>query len=248
MRQTFLFAIGIVALTGIGTRALGAEVRVLSDGPLELALTQVAEGFHRQSGHTVKFSFGLSPVIHKRVLDGEASDVVIVQPNFIDELIKAGKLRSDERPIVGRVGIGLFVRANAPVPDISTLPSLKKALLSADSLVFNNVASGNHFATVLDRLEIADAVKSKVTRATPSDVISHIVQGKGSDIGVGTIPLIMMDKRLTLVGPLPDDLQSYLVYAAAIATNAQSADSGREFIRYLASPDARAIFKKSGAD
>jgi molybdate transport system substrate-binding protein len=161
--------------------------------------------------------------------------VVIVQPNFIDELIKAGKLWANERSIVGRVGIGLFVRAKAPVPDISTSPSLKKALLNADAIVFNNVASGNYFDAVLDRLEIADAVKSKVTRASPVDVASLIVQGKGNDIGVGTIPLIMVDKRLTLVGPLPSNLLNYLVYAAAIARNAQSLDAGREFIRYLAS-------------
>jgi molybdate transport system substrate-binding protein len=144
------------------------------------------------------------------------------------------------------VGIGLFVRAGVAVPDISTPESLKRALLSADALIFNNVASGNYFATVLERLDISEAVKGKVTRASPADVVTRIVQGKGTDIGVGVIPLILIDKRLTLAGLLPGELQNYLVYAAAITTNAPSPDAGKDFIRFLASPAARAAFTANG--
>jgi molybdate transport system substrate-binding protein len=165
-----------------------------------------------------------------------------------NELVKAGKLVPGEHPVVGRVGIGLFVRADVGAPNISTSVALKLALLSSDALVFNNVASGNYFATVLERLEISEAMKSKVIRASPVDVSTRIVQGKGNDIGVGTVPLILMDKRLKLVGPLPDDLQSYLVYVAAIMTNAESPDAGKAFIRFLASPDARTTFSKAGAN
>jgi molybdate transport system substrate-binding protein len=241
-----LIAIALAALIGIPF-AHSAEVKVLSDGPLEPALTQVAEAFHRESANTVTFGFGLSPVIHKRVIDGELADVVIIQPNFIDELVKAGKLAPREHPIVARVGIGLFVRAGTATPDISTPEALKQALLRADALVFSNVAAGNYFATVLERLGISEAVKGKVTRASPADVVTRIVQGTGKDIGVGTITLILKDKRLKLVA-LPGELQSYLVYAAAIANNAQSPDAGRDFIRFLASPSARSAFTAAGAD
>jgi molybdate transport system substrate-binding protein len=112
----------------------------------------------------------------------------------------------------------------------------------------SNVATGNYFATVLERLGIADAVKAKVTRAAPADVVTRIVQGKGNDLGVGTITLILKDKRLKLVGPLPGELQSYLVYAAAVTTNAQSPEAGMDFIRFLASPSARAAFAAAGAE
>ena len=150
--------------------------------------------------------------------------------------------------MVARVGIGLFVRAGTATPDISTPEALKQALLHADALVFSNVAGGNYFATVLERLGISEAVKNKVTRASPADAVTRIVQGKGNDIGVGTITLILKDGRLKLIGPLPGELQSYLVYAAAIANNAQSPAAGREFIRFLASPGARAAFRTAGVN
>jgi molybdate transport system substrate-binding protein len=58
--------------------------------------------------------------------------------------------------MVGRVGLGLAARADAPARDISTTEAFKHAFLKVDSLIFNNVASGNHFAEVLERLGIAE--------------------------------------------------------------------------------------------
>ena len=169
-----------------------------SSGPP--ALTQVEEFFRRESGNTVKFEFGLSPVIHKRVLDGEPADVVIIQPKLIEELVNAGKLAPGSHPIVARVGMGCL-RVPMLLPGYLNTCGFEASLLSADALVFNNVASGNYFATVLERLGIAEAVKDKVTRASPADVVTRIVQGKGTinDIGVGTITLILVDKRMKLM-------------------------------------------------
>ena len=68
--------------------------------------------------------------------------MVVLQPNFVDDLVKAGKLLPGDHPAVARVGIGLFTREGAAAPDISTVPALKHAVLSADALGFSNVAAG----------------------------------------------------------------------------------------------------------
>jgi molybdate transport system substrate-binding protein len=244
-----LLMVGITSLVGIPGNAQSAELKVLSDGPLEPALTQIVDAFRRESAHTVNIEFGLSPAIHQKLAAGAAADVVIIQPNFVDELSLAGKLKPGGHPVVARAGIGLFVRADAPTaPRISTPGALQQVLLGADLLVFNNVASGNYFATVLERLGISETVKGKVTRGSPADVVDRIVQGKGNDIGVGTVPLILPDKRLKLIGPLPSELQSYLVYIAAIMKDARSPDAAMDFVNFLGSPSARTVFKAAGAD
>lgn len=238
--------IWIAALLLDSADAGAADIKVLSDGPLRPALVKIAEDFGRVSGHRVELVFGPSPVIHKKVADGEMADVLIVQPNFVDELTKGGKVVAGEHPIIARVGIGLAMRAGMPARDISTPEALKQVLLSADSLVFNNVASGNHFAMVLDRLGIADAVKGKTIRTNPGEMFGRILQGKGNDIAVGTVAQVIADKGLLLIGPLPGDLQNHLVYSAAPMANAQSPDAGKEFIRYLASPATKAQFAAAG--
>src|SRR5262249_43969313 len=135
-----------------------AEITVFSDGPLRPALVRIAASFRADSGHDIKLVTGLSPVIHKRITDGEAGDLVIIQPNFVEELVKAGKVAAGQQPVVARVGVGLMVRAGADAPDISTVEAFKQALLRADAVVFNNVASGNAFAVLLQRLGLADAL------------------------------------------------------------------------------------------
>jgi molybdate transport system substrate-binding protein len=122
-------------------------------------------------------------------------------------------------------------------------------MLNADTLVFSNVAAGNYFATVLDRLGIADAVRTKVVRANPSDVIARVVEGKGKkDVGVLVVTLILADKRLKLIGALPSGLQSYLVYAAAPLTSSHSLGPTRQFIEFLGSAEAKRAFAAAGAD
>jgi hypothetical protein len=54
------------------------------------------------------------------------------------------------------------------------------------------------------------------------------------------VTLILRDTRLKLIGPLPGNLQSYLVYAAALTRSGPSPDAGMDFTRFLASPVARA--------
>ena len=161
--------------------AYAAEIKVLCDGPLRPALTQIAPAFERDSGHQMKVEFGLSPVIHKKLIN-KFTDVIIIQPNFIEELVTAGKLAAGEHPIIARVGIGLMVRTGADAPDVSTAELLKQALLAANSIVFSNVAGGNAFAKVLEQLGIADTVKDKFARTAPVEVIARILQSKGRDI------------------------------------------------------------------
>lgn len=136
------------------------KIKVLSDARLGPALIEIGEAFRRDRGHQVEFVFAISPVIHKKVTDGEAADVLIIQPNFAADLIKSGKVVSGEHPIIGRAGIGLFARADAPARDISTVEAFRQVLLNADTLLFATVASGDQFATVLERLKIAEAVKA----------------------------------------------------------------------------------------
>ena len=250
--KRLLSALTAVCALGLMTfqppaRAQG-RVKVMSDGPLRPALEQIAEAFRRETGTQVEFIFATSPVLHKKIADGETADVLIIQPNLVTELVKAGKVRPGEHSVVGRVGFGLAVRADAPAQDVSTTDAFKRTLLNADALVFNNVASGNYFATMLERLGIAEAVKAKVIRLDPSAVNDRVLQGKGNDIGVGVIPLINTTKGLRLLGPLPAEGQSHILYAAAPMTSSTSPLAGTAFINFLASPAAKAAFAARGVE
>jgi molybdate transport system substrate-binding protein len=73
-------------------------------------------------------------------------------------------------------------------------------------------------------------------------------EGTGTDIGVGTISQIIATKGLRLIGPLPAELQSHIVYAAAPMAKAQSPHGASAFISYLASPSAKATLAATGIE
>lgn len=199
--HTFLAGV----FSAFAATAQSAEIKVMSDSPLEPALIKVTDLYRQETKNQVKLVFDPSPAVKKRIEDGEAADVVIVQPDFVAELTKEGKVSAGDRPILGHVGIGVGNRRDSPAHDVSTPERLKQTLLGADTLVFNNVASGNSFAKVLERLGIAETLKPKIVRTSPLGIFEPVLKGKGDDIAAGTIPLIATTPGIKLLGPLPGD-------------------------------------------
>jgi molybdate transport system substrate-binding protein len=243
--RNIVFA-GTVAVFSVTAHA--ADIKVLSDSPLQPALTKVAELFRQETRNQVNFVFDPSPAVKKRIEDGETADVVIVQPDFVDELARMGKVTAGDRPIIGRVGVGLGNRISSPPYDISTTEKLKRTLLSADTLVFNNVASGNTFAKALEKLGIAETLKAKIVRTSPNGIFDPVLNGKGNDFVAGTMPLIATTTGIKLLGPLPGDLQNYLIYTAVVMVSTSQREAAENFIKFLTSAKAKAALAANGVN
>ncbi len=245
-----LASVGFAAMLAVPIPAhVQARLKVLADTPLRPALLEIGEAFSRSRGQHVDFVFDSSPVILKKLADGEAADVLIVQPDHVADLIKSGTVVSGEHPVIGRVGLGLAARADALPQSIATVEALREVLLKADTLLFNTVVSGDQFAAILERLNLADAVKAKVVRLPSGPAIyERVSQGKGNDIAAGVIPIITETKGVRLLGVLPGELQSYQVYAAAPMTAAASPEAARRFVAFLTSPAAKASFSANGVE
>ncbi len=240
-----------IVLTGVfsafAATGQAAAIKVMSDSPLEPALSKVADLFRQETHNQVTLAFDPSPAVKKRIEAGESADVIIVQPDFAEELTKSGKVRAGDRPIIGHVGVGLGNRTDSPAYDISTVEKFKNILLGADLLVFNSVKSGEAFAKVLERLGIAETLKPRIVRTTPNGIFEPVLKGKGNDMAAGTIPLIATTPGIKLLGPLPGDFQSMLTYTAVLMTNAPERTTAESFIKFLVSAKAKETFAANGA-
>ena len=76
----------------------------------------------------------------------------------------------------------------------------------------------------------------------------HLMHGSGREFGFGGITDILLyrDKGLRLVGPLPEEIQNYTAYTAARVATTTQQDAAIAFLRYLASPDGKALFAANG--
>jgi molybdate transport system substrate-binding protein len=246
---------GLALSAGLGgaaaTPARADEIKVFSAGAVRAIVTELSEAFRQETGHTVALSFGTVGVTRGKIASGEPVDVVIMTDAAIDDVAKQGAVVAGSRADLARTGMGLGVREGAPKPDIATSEAFKQTLLSAKSIVYvdpkQGATSGIHFASVLDRLGIADAVKGK-SQLVPGGYPAEKVASGEAEVVVHQISEIVPVKGVVLVGPLPPDLQKVTVYSAGLATRSAAPETARAFIAFLTRPAFKAKFAAAGLD
>src|SRR6266542_2517927 len=187
---------GIVGRLGVLAVALGvwacvtpthaAEIKVLSAGAMKGMVTDLAETFRQETGHTVVISSGTAGEIRQKVTAGDPADVVFVTDTVLEQL-------------------------------------------AATSMV------------------VADAVKDKTVLWQGGYAAEALVKGQ-ADLCVHQISEILPVKGVTLVGPLPRELQKITTYSAALSSRAATPDVARAFIAFVARPSFKAKFAAAGFD
>ena len=227
--------------------ALAVEINVLSGAAVEPGLIVAADIFRKRTGHNVKITFATTPEIRRLVGAGATPDIVIAPHATLDELAKSGKVDGTARVPVGRVGVGVVIRDGGPKPDVSTTDAVKRAVLDADSVIYNRASSGLYVEGLLQRLGLAEHIQPKIKRYTGTDMIEPLINGKGKEIGFMPVAQILncRGRGLQLVGPLPADIQNYTRYAAAPASESEG---GLTFVRFLGTAESKDIFVSAGIE
>ena len=249
MRTTLLGLAMVLMATGAPRGAAAAEIKVLTAGAFKQTLLALVPDFERQTGHKVIVENDTVGALTKRIEGGEAFDVAVLTPATVDSLAGKGKFVAGSRASVARVGVGVMVRAGAPVPDIGSVEAFKKALLAAKSIAYIDPASGGssgiYVAGLLDKLGIADQVKPKTKLKHGGYVADLIVAGE-AELGIHQISEIVPVKEVTLVGPLPAEIQNYTTYAAGLGTQAKDGEAAKALIKALTGPAAAAVLQSRG--
>jgi molybdate transport system substrate-binding protein len=241
--------VAVLLLAACCTSVGAAEIRVLSAGAMQPGLIAATAALRTQSGHELKVEYAIATELRRRVGGGEVAEVLFAPVAVIAELTKTGRLAADGQVAVGRVGAGVVARIGAPLPDISSADALKRSLLAADSVVYNRASSGVYIETMLKKLGVYEELAAKLVRYDDGTaVMHHLMKGTGREFGFGGITDILMyrDKGLQLVGPLPEEIQNYTAYSAALIAAATNRDAALALLRYLASADGGALFAANG--
>ena len=152
---------------------------------------------------------------------------------------------------VGKSYVAIGVRSGAPQPDISTVEKLKAALLAAKSISYADPAkggaSGVYFAKVVDRLGIADQMKSK-TVLVPGAQAGELVAKGEVEMGVAQASEIAAVPGTQVVGPLPGDLHIEMIFSVGIGSMSKDPAAAKSLIELLTSPTGAAVLKSKGMD
>jgi molybdate transport system substrate-binding protein len=227
--------------------AHAAELRVWTARAGTTVLAEIGPEFERASGHKLRVETDLPDPFLKRVRAGEQFDILISTAGPIDSLIAEGKLRKDTRMTFARSGIGVEVRKGASKPDISTVDAFKHAVLDAKSIAYLRIGSGNYVHGLFQQMGIADAIASKTTRPEIDAVSELVAEGK-VELGIVVSTQILTTPGVEFVGPLPAEIQHYVVFVGAVSADSKAPDAARELLKFLSSPRALSVIKSQGME
>jgi molybdate transport system substrate-binding protein len=226
------------------------SLKVMISPGFRAAFEQLVPEFEKKTGHTIATVYGASmgnapDAIPNRLQNGESADVVILASSALEELVKKNKVIPGTRVDLARSGIAMAVRAGAQKPDISTLEALKRTLLAAKSIAYSDSVSGVYVSTeLLPRLGIADAIRSKCMKV--DGMVGPVIARGDAEIGFQQLSELLPIAGIDIVGPIPPEAQKITTFSGGVAANSKEPEIAKQFLQFLASPEAAAAIKKNG--
>jgi molybdate transport system substrate-binding protein len=240
-------AMAAAMLAGFGAGA--AELKVLSTGAVKAAFTDASSEWMKATGNTISATFDPAGPLRQKIASGVRGDIVIIPVESFAALEKDGIVVPGTRRDLGAVSMGAAVKEGAPVPDISTIDALKGTLKNAKSVTYMDPergSSGKYFDTVvLPRLGMRDEVRAKTKLGEGGSTADKVASGE-AEIAFQNVTELMGVKGAKVVGLLPAELQSPIVYSGAVMKDAANPREAQQLLDYLASPEGRRTFIARG--
>src|SRR6202020_608403 len=251
IRQAALAACSVLlAWAASAPAAQAAEVKVMSTVALTPAFGELTQKY-QSGGNQLNIVFGTIASLKKRIDAGETADVLILSRPVLDDLQTQGKIVQGSIANVGKSYVAIGIRAGAPLPDIGSVEKLKAVLLATKSVSYADPAkggaSGIYFAKVLDRLGLADQMKSKTVLVPGAEAGEMVAKGE-ADMGVAQASELASVPGVKVVGPLSGDLNSEFVFAVGIGSTSTDPAAAKSLIELLTGPVGAAILKSKGMD
>jgi molybdate transport system substrate-binding protein len=238
-------AVGVVALLG---SAQAAELKVVAPNAVKETMIEIAARFERETGHRVVFSWGGSEAIARRVIDGEAFDVVVNTAATVERFAAESRLVAGTRADFARSGVGVAVRSGSARPDVSSADALRRALLAAPSIAISSGASGRYLEQLFQRLGVAEQIRDRIRQPPSGAQIAELIARGDAALGFQQVTELMHAKGIDYLGPLPAELQSYTLWSAARHPAGARPDAAAAFLMALVAPSSAAAVRASGME
>jgi len=225
------------------------EVRLFGAIAVRPAVLPLISRYETASGHRVVLRWELNPSVKKQIEAGEPFDLVITNPNLVQDLAALGKVKAGSEVAFGRIAMGVATKAGSRPLDIGSVEAFKHALKSAGSIAYaSDGTSGGYFSGLLERLGIADEVKPKLVAISGGQTAAAVGRGE-AELGVVPVTSILAAApEVMLVGPFPAELQSYIDFAIGIGADATDAEAARQLSEFLTSTAVDDLLAAKGVE
>jgi len=238
----FILALCVLAASPAAAQSL----TVLSSNATKALIEELGPQFETATGQKLTLRFDNSAALKTRIEKGEGFDVAVMTASVTSDLVMAGRLAASSRVEIARAGVGMAIHPLATKPDISSLDTLKGALILARSVTFvEQGATAPVMRSIFAKLGLTELMNAKTVY---SESAAHAVAEKKAELGFTQISEILNVPGATFAAPLPPEVQVYTTFAAAASANSTAAEAARKFIAFIGGPQAASVITMKGME
>jgi molybdate transport system substrate-binding protein len=211
-------------------------------------LAELSAAYAQQTGVRVEIESVGGVDAAKRVLAGEAFDVVFLATDAIDKLVQAGRILADSKVDLAASGVAVAVKKGAAHPDIASEAAVRSAVQAVPSLSYSTGPSGVALAKLFERWGIASDIEGRIVQAPPGVPVGTLVARGEVALGFQQRSELIHLEGIDVLGPLPADIQITTIFSAGVCTDATQPDAVRALLGFMASPQADSAKRQQGME
>ena len=244
--RTWMLSLSLLTAWGMCSLQ-AAEITILAGMGNVSGINDLAPAFERASGHKVVVRFLPTADLAGVINSNAPADVLTAGPQAIDDFIAKGKVVAGTHVDFGKAGVGVSVKAGAPKPDIGSVEAFKRAMLNSRSIGYSNGGSGNIAAKVMEKLGIAGELKARTKFVNGRPVAEAVANGE-IELGIQQINVLLPVPGADYVGPLPGELQDYVLFSLGVMAVSKQQDVAKAFQAFAIAPENAALLRKSSME
>ena len=244
--RTWMLSLSLLTACMMGSLQ-AAEITVIVGMGNVSGINDLAPAFERASGHKVTVRFVPTADLPGVIDSNAPADVLTAGPQAMAEYIAKGKVVAGTHIDFGKAGVGVSVKAGAPKPDISSVEAFKRSMLNAKSIGYSNGGSGNIAAKAMEKLGIAGELMARTMFINGRPVAEAVAKGE-VEVGIQQINVLLPVAGADYVGPLPGELQDYVLFSLGVLAVSKQQDAAKAFQAFAIGPEAAALLRKSSME
>jgi len=211
-------------------------------------LDALIPGFESKTGYKIKSSGGNGIETKRRVVQGEAFDVPILQ-SPLEDVIASGNVVVGTQTVLATMPVFVAVRKGAAKPDISTAEAVKRMFLAARAVSYPGAALGAGVGISIDeslkKLGIFEQVQAKSKQTRTGGAAMALAASGEVEVALTFLNEIS-DTGVEVVGPLPLEVSTPTALVGFVSTHAKDPAASKAFLEYVSSPYRAAIYTAHG--
>lgn len=213
---------------------------------LKNAILEVETVYQRDhAGIDFRNNFGSSGTLALEIEEGAPVDAFLsAAPRPMDDLERMGLLAPKTRRSLLRNSLVLIAPRDSRLQDFQGLTDRSVRLIALGDPA--SVPAGQYGRQTLAALHLLDKLNTKLVLGSDVSQVLTYVETGNADAGIVYATDAQTSGRVRIVAVAPDSSHDAIVYPAAVVKASLNAEAARNFVDYLGSPAAQAIFVKHG--